>query len=48
VVEDVALTALAAAGDWPGVSAAVEKLAKELGTSPEDVTREIRKRRGAG
>src|SRR5213595_4028762 len=44
VVEDVALTALAAAGDWPGVSAAVEKLAKELGTSPEDVTREIRKR----
>src|SRR5438067_2756736 len=48
VVEDIALAALAAAGDWPGVSAAVEKLAKELGTSPEDVTREIRKRRGAG
>jgi len=48
VVEDVALAALAAAGDWPGASAAVEKLAKELGTSPEDVTREIRKRRGTG
>src|SRR2546425_149095 len=47
VVEDVALAALAAAGDWPGASDAVEKLAKELGTSPEDVTREIRKRRGA-
>src|SRR6266850_413102 len=48
VVEDVALTALAAAGDWPGASDAVEKLAKELGTSPDDVTREIQKRRGAG
>src|SRR6266540_2314072 len=48
VVEDVALTALAAAGDWPGASHAIEKLAKELGTSPDDVTREIRKRRGAG
>src|SRR6267142_1231343 len=48
VVEDVALTALAAAGDWPGASDAIEKLAKELGTSPDDVTREIRKRRGAG
>jgi len=46
-VEDVALAALAAAGDWPGASDAVEKLAKELGTSPEDVMREIRKRRGA-
>src|SRR6266513_2812806 len=47
VVEDIALAALAAAGDWPGASDAVEKLAKELGTSPDDVTREIRKRRGA-
>jgi DNA-binding NtrC family response regulator len=46
VVEDIALAALAAAGDWPGASDAVEKLAKELGTSPDDVTREIRKRRG--
>src|SRR5213593_2045659 len=48
VVEDIALAALAAAEDWPGASDAVEKLAKELGTSPDDVTREIRKRRGAG
>src|SRR5258707_14019052 len=48
VVEDGALTALAAAGGWPGASDAIEKLAKELGTSPDDVTREIRKRRGGG
>src|SRR2546429_9303900 len=48
VVEDIALAALAAAENWPGASDAVEKLAKELGTSPDDVTREIRKRRGAG
>src|SRR2546425_7839604 len=47
VVEDIALAALAAAGDWPGASDAVEKLAKEFGTSPDDVTREIRKRRRA-
>ena len=44
VVEDIALTALAAAGDWPGAGEAVEKLAKELGTSADDVSREIRKR----
>jgi len=35
---------LAAAGDWPGANDAIEKLAKELGTSPDDVTREVRKR----
>jgi len=46
VVEDIALAALAAAGDWAGVDDAVQKLAKELGTSPDDVQREIRKRRG--
>src|SRR5213594_205977 len=46
VVEDIALTALAAAGDWSGAGDAVQKLAKELGTSPDDVQREIRKRRG--
>src|SRR6266705_2307168 len=46
VVEDIALAALAAAGDWPGASDAVEKLAKELGTSADDVAREVRKRRG--
>src|SRR5207237_1158548 len=43
---DIALAALAAAGDWAGVGDAVQKLAKELGTSPDDVQREIRKRRG--
>ena len=45
VVEDIALAALAAAGDWPGAPDAVAKLAKELGTSADDVRREIRKRR---
>lgn len=48
VVEEVALSALAAAGDWPGASEAIRQLAKELGTSPDDVGREIRKRRGVG
>jgi len=47
VVEDIALDALAAAGEWPGSDAAVKKLAKELGTSADDVAREVRKRRGA-
>src|SRR2546422_5194296 len=36
VVEDIALAALAAAGDWAGASEAVEKLAKERGTAPDD------------
>ena len=48
VVEDIALAALAAAGDWPGAGDAVEKLAHELGTTADDVQREIRKRRGGG
>src|SRR3989441_6240432 len=48
VGDDVALTAVAAAGDWPGGGDAGEKLGEELGTPPEGVTREIRKRRGAG
>jgi DNA-binding NtrC family response regulator len=47
VVEDIALSALAAAGEWPGASDAVQKLAQELGTTPDDVQREIRKRRGS-
>ena len=46
VVEDIALAALAAAGDWPGAGDAVARLAKELGTSADDVTREVKKRRG--
>src|SRR5467141_100431 len=47
-IEAIALDALAAARGWDGTKEAVERLAKELGTSPEDVTREIRKRRGVG
>jgi len=46
VVEEIALDALARAGnDWPGAEEAVRKLAEELGTSPEELTGEIRKRR---
>src|SRR5438094_2374481 len=46
VVEDIALAALAAAGGWAGAGDAVARLAKELGTSADDVAREVRKRRG--
>ncbi len=45
VVEEVALDALAAAREWPGTDEAVRKLAKELGASPDDLVREIEKRR---
>jgi putative two-component system response regulator len=45
-VEEIALSALAAAGDWPGADEAIRKLANELGTSPEVVAQEVRKRRG--
>ncbi|HEX4573672.1 MAG TPA: response regulator [Gemmatimonadales bacterium] len=48
VVEDIALDALAAAPEWRGADAAIRKLASELGTSPDDVAREVRKRRGSG
>jgi DNA-binding NtrC family response regulator len=47
VAEEIALDALAHAADnWPGSADAVRKLAKELGTSPDELTRELRKRRG--
>ena len=46
VAEEVALSALAAAQGWAGASDAIQKLAQELGTSPEDVAREVEKRRG--
>ena len=46
VAEEIALSALAAARDWEGADDAIEKLAKELGTSAEDVAREVEKRRG--
>src|SRR5438876_10329679 len=45
VAEEIALRALAAARDWAGADDAIEKLAKELGTSAEDVAREVEKRR---
>ncbi len=48
VVEDIAVAGLAAAGGWPGGGDAVARLAKELGTSEDDVAREVRKRRGSG
>src|SRR3989454_221980 len=46
VIVDVALDALAAAGEWQGSDAAIKKLAKEVGTSPEELAREGEKRRG--
>ena len=46
VAEEVALSALAAAQGWAGANDAIHKLAQELGTSPEDVAREVEKRRG--
>jgi DNA-binding NtrC family response regulator len=47
LVEDIALDALAAAQTWAGSGEAINKLAKELGTSPDDVAREVEKRRGS-
>jgi DNA-binding NtrC family response regulator len=45
-IADIALEALAAAGDWPNASEAVHRLAQELGTAPEELTRDIERRRG--
>jgi putative two-component system response regulator len=44
-IEEVALDALAAAGDWSGADAAVKKLAAELEASPQEVAAEVRRRR---
>src|SRR5882672_56340 len=44
-IEEVALDALAAAGDWPGASDAVKRLASELDTTPEEVAAEVQRRR---
>ena len=44
-IEEIALDALAAAGDWPGADAAVKKLAVELEASPEEVAAEVKRRR---
>ena len=38
----VALDALAAAHDWSGAGAATERLARELGMTPEELRREVR------
>ena len=42
----IALDAVAATKSWPGEQAAVEKLAKALGSSVDEVVAEVRKRRG--
>jgi len=44
-IEDVALDALAAARDWDGTDAALNKLAEELGASREELDEEVRRRR---
>lgn len=45
-IADVALEALSAAADWPHASEAVQRLARELGTAPEELMRDIERRRG--
>jgi putative two-component system response regulator len=44
-IEEIALDALAAAGDWPGAAEAVKKLAAELEASPQEVAAEVQRRR---
>jgi putative two-component system response regulator len=44
-IEEIALDALAAAGDWPGTAEAVKKLAAELEASPQEVAAEVQRRR---
>ncbi|HET7790075.1 MAG TPA: response regulator [Gemmatimonadales bacterium] len=45
-IEGVALDAIAAARGWAGEREAVDKLARELGVSAEELLKEIAKRRG--
>ena len=45
VIEDIALDALAAAGDWEGTVAALSKLAEELGAPVEELAAEVKRRR---
>lgn len=45
VIEDIALDAIAATRDWEGADAALDKLAKEVGASQEDLHEEVRRRR---
>ena len=44
-IEDVALDALAAAGDWEGTNAALNKLAEELGAPVDELAAEVKRRR---
>lgn len=44
-IEEIALDALAAARDWDGTDAALNKLAEELGASREELNEEVRRRR---
>lgn len=44
-IEEIALDALAAAGDWSGADEAVKKLAAELAASPQEVAAEVQRRR---
>ena len=45
IIMDVALNALAAAKGWDGETEAVRQLAKELGLEPDEVVKDVRKRR---
>ena len=45
-IEDVALDALAAAGDWKGMDAALDTLSGELGASVQELAAEVKRRRG--
>lgn len=46
LVESVALDAIAAARDWPGAGAAIQRLADELGVAEAELRAEVEKRRG--
>ncbi len=45
-IAEIALQALAAAREWPGAADATARLARELGTAPEELTKDIERRRG--
>jgi DNA-binding NtrC family response regulator len=45
-IEEVALDALAAAGDWNGMDAALGKLSEELGAPVQELAAEVKRRRG--
>jgi putative two-component system response regulator len=46
IIADVALNALAAAKGWEGEAQAIRRLAEELGLRPDEVVKDVRKRRG--